>query len=188
MEKINVKCLIKSFVEDMKYKKMGIRFCKATEENLDEIIDLMQSIGKKKDAEIFDKEIYLKMLKSSPCIMASKDNKAIAILLTEPANDEDIPYTINFVFCEVLPKYKGNDLERKMISYVISILEDSNSKAPYLWHIVWCINQNNNALLNIAEECGFKIYGKTNTDKNESKVVLSRKIWCGEWKSLNKYE
>ena len=148
-----------------------IELRKANENDLNQIFNLIQTVGQEmdsKDSKIFayskNPNTYLQMLKTGFCAVAVKNNKIIASLLTCP-EDKDIiiklanipeqlaSNTINFTTCQVLKDYRGNKLEQQLINFILYEL----NKLQNYKYAVCTVSPNNKASLKSVQNCGFQI-------------------------------
>lgn len=160
----------------------------ATETDLEEIFDLIQCVGKEmesKDDELFayskNRSTYLEMLRTGVCAVAVNENVIVASLLTHPEDNKEgifdlsglpkhlLPKTLDFATCQVLPSYRGNKLEQKLIDYVVK-----NSK-NYAYGVC-TIHPENNASLKSVQNCGFEICTEAYLYGGKKRLVLKKNI------------
>lgn len=174
-------------IDEQNWKKessVSLRF--TSENDLDEIFNLIQTVGKEmecKDNELFayskNPATYLQMLKTGVCAVAVRNNRIIASLLTRPEDNRDgvfdltgiskefMPNTIEFVTCQVLEEYRGNKLEQKLIDFVLTTL---NKLACYKYAIC-TISPDNAASLKSVENNGRKLsYRNPNKISNQNNL------------------
>lgn len=163
----------------------------ATENDINEIFNLIQIVGKEmeqKDIELFaySKNIntYLQMLKNGICGVVIKEDKIIASLLTRPEDNRDgifnligLPKeymfnTIEFVTCQVLKNYRGHKLEQRLIKFVLEEINKSN----YYKYAICTVSPKNKASLESVKNCGFHICTKANLYGEKSRYILIQKL------------
>lgn len=163
----------------------------ATESDLEEIFNLIQIVGKEmehKNNELFayskNSDTYLQMLKTGLCVVAIKNGKIIASLLTRPEDNRDgkfdlsdIPKssmfkTIEFVTCEVLKEYRGNKLEQKLINFAIEEL----NKSGYYKYAICSVSPDNKASLKSVKNSGFTICAKAKLYGGKMRYVLVNQL------------
>ncbi len=179
-------------VDDQNWRKessVSLRF--ASKNDLDEIFNLIQTVGKEmdcKDNELFayskNPATYLQMLKTGVCAVAVRNNRIIASLLTRPEDNRDgvfdltgiskefMPNTIEFVTCQVLEEYRGNKLEQKLIDFVLMPL---NKLACYKYAIC-TISPNNAASLKSVENNGFRVCNTAKLYGGKTRYVLMKEL------------
>jgi len=172
-------------------KKQSISLRIATENDLEEIFNLIQIVGKEtecKNNELFaySKNIntYLQMLRTGICAVAVEDGKIIASLLTRPEDNRDgifdltgisktfMSDTIEFVTSQVLEEYRGNKLEQQLINFVLTEL----NKSKHYKYAVCAVCPDNKASLKSVENSGFKICAKANLYGGKTRYVLMKEL------------
>jgi len=172
-------------------KKQGISLRIATENDLEEIFNLIQIVGKEmecKNNELFaySKNIntYLQMLRMGICAVAVENGKIIASLLTRPEDNRDgifeltglpkifMSDTIEFVTSQVLEKYRGNKLEQQLINFVLTEL----NKSKHYKYAICTVCPDNKASLKSVKNSGFKICTKANLYDDKTRYVLMKKL------------
>lgn len=167
-------------------EKINIRT--ATEDDLEEIFNLIQRVGKEmesKDDALFayskNRSTYLEMLRTGICAVAVNENVIVASLLTRPEDNKEGVFdltglpkhvlleTLEFATCQVLPSYRGNKLEQKLIDYVVR-----NSK-NYAY-AVCTIHPENNASLKSVQNCGFEICTEAYLYGGKKRLVLKKNV------------
>lgn len=167
-------------------EKVKIRI--ATEDDLEAIFNLIQSVGKEmeyQNDELFayskNRSTYLEMLNTGVCAVAVDENVIVASLLTCPAdNKADIfnltgipkcllPETLDFVTCQVLPNYRGNKLEQRLIDYIFK-----NSKN--YTYAVCTIHPENIASLKSVQNYGFEICNEAYLYGGKKRLVLKKNM------------
>ncbi len=163
----------------------------ATENDLDEIFNLIQVVGKEMDCknnELFayskNSDTYLHMLKTGSCAVAIKDDKIIASLLTRPEDNRDgvfdlsgisktfMPNTIEFVTSQVLKEYRGNKLEQRLINFVLTEL----NKSKHYKYAICTVCPDNKASLKSVENNNFKICNKANLYGGKTRYILIKEL------------
>lgn len=98
-------------IDEQNWKKessVSLRF--TSENDLDEIFNLIQTVGKEmecKDNELFayskNPATYLQMLKTGVCAVAVRNNRIIASLLTRPEDNRDGVFDLTGISKEFMP-------------------------------------------------------------------------------------
>lgn len=192
-------------VNDQNWKKESfVSLRLATENDLDEIFNLIQTVGKKmecKDNELFayskNPATYLQMLKTGVCAVAVRNNnEIIASLLTRPEDNRDgvfdltgiskefMPNTIEFVTCQVLEEYRGNKLEQKLIDFVLMPL---NKLACYKYAIC-TISPDNAASLKSVKNNSFRVCNTAKLYGGKMRYVLMRELGMDIHEPTSKFE
>lgn len=191
-------------IDDQNWKKessVSLRF--TSENDLDEIFNLIQTVGKEmecKDNELFayskNPATYLQMLKTGICAVAVRNNRIIASLLTRPEDNRDgvfdltgiseefMPNTIEFVTCQVLEEYRGNKLEQKLIDFVLTTL---NKLACYKYAIC-TISPDNAASLKSVENNGFRVCNTAKLYGGKMRYVLMNELGMNIDEPTKKFE
>lgn len=191
-------------IDDQNWKKelsVSLRF--TSENDLDEIFNLIQTVGKEmecKDNELFayskNPATYLQMLKTGVCAVAVRNNRIIASLLTRPEDNRDgvfdltgiskefMPNTIEFVTCQVLEEYRGNKLEQKLIDFVLTTL---NKLACYKYAIC-TISPDNAASLKSVENNGFRVCNTAKLYGGKMRYVLMKELGMNIDEPTKKFE
>lgn len=163
----------------------------ATENDLDEVFNLIQIVGKEmeyKNNELFayskNPNTYLQMLKTNICAVATKNDKVIASLLTRVEDNRDgvfnltrlpsyfMSNTIEFVSCQVLKEYRGCKLEQQLISFIFKEL----NKIHFYKYAICTVSPNNIASLKSVKNCGFSICAKANLYGGKKRYVLIKEL------------
>lgn len=170
-------------------EKQGISLRVATEDDLDEIFNLIQVVGKEmesKNSELFacskTVDIYLQMLRTGVCAVAVKGDKIIASLLTHPEDNSDgifdligisdMSDAIDFATSQVLEEYRGNKLEQQLINFVLTELY----KTKRYRYAVCTVCPDNKASLRSVENCGFEIRAKADLYGGKTRYVLMQEL------------
>lgn len=191
-------------IDEQNWKKessVSLRF--TSENDLDEIFNLIQTVGKEmecKDNELFayskNPATYLQMLKTGVCAVAVRNNRIIASLLTRPEDNRDgvfdltgiskefMPNTIEFVTCQVLEEYRGNKLEQKLIDFVLTTL---NKLACYKYAIC-TISPDNAASLKSVENNGFRVCNTAKLYGGKMRYVLMKELGMNIDEPTKKFE
>ena len=151
----------------------------ATENDLDEIFNLIQVVGKEMDCknnELFayskNSDTYLHMLKTGSCAVAIKDDKIIASLLTRPEDNRDGVFDLSGITSQVLKEYRGNKLEQRLINFVLTEL----NKSKHYKYAICTVCPDNKASLKSVENNNFKICNKANIYGGKTRYVLIKEL------------
>lgn len=191
-------------IDDQNWKKessVSLRF--TSENDLDEIFNLIQIVGKEmecKNNELFayskNPATYLQMLRTGVGAVAVMNNRIIASLLTRPEDNRDgifdltgiskefMPNTIEFVTCQVLKEYRGNKLEQKLIDFVLTTL---NKLACYKYAIC-TISPDNAASLKSVENNDFRVCNTAKLYGGKTRYVLMKELGMNTDEPTKKFE
>lgn len=139
------------------------------ETDVDEVFDLIQTVGKEKEGDSTfaystDKSYYLNMIKNNYCVGCFLNDKLISSLLTnrgiddlEVCNsagltDDEISKTLMFETCQVLPKYRGNGIQVRLCKEVYKNIREGYK------YILATVHPDNIASLKSLQKLGFRIY------------------------------
>lgn len=146
-----------------------IKFRQLYESDIDEVFDLIQTVGKEKEGDgtfayVTDKNVYLNMIKNSYCVGCFLNDKLVSSFLTiEGKNElevcssagldeEEISKTLMFETCQVYEKHRGNGLQVRLGKEIFK-----NIKCRYK-HLLATVHPDNIAYLKSLQKLGFKIY------------------------------
>lgn len=175
----------------IKKNKQNIMLRSATENDLEEIYNLIQSVGREMEREnnelfAYSKNVntYLHMIKTGVCAVATENGKIIASLLTRPEDNKDgvftlsdipekfMPNTIEFVTSQVAKEYRGNKLEQQLINFVLSELD----KSEFYKYALCTVCPDNKPSLKSVENSGFTIHAKGKLYGEKTRYVLVKRL------------
>lgn len=139
------------------------------ETDVDEVFDLIQTVGEeKKDDGTFaystNKDCYLNMIRNSYCVGCFLNDNLVSSFLTTRGTDElevcklaglsddEILKTLMFETCQVLQKYRGNGLQVRLGKEIYK-----NIRGRYKT-ILSTVHPDNIASLKSLQKLGFRIY------------------------------